>query len=139
MPDRKIITGRSKIVTTFILTVVILFCTELFEPNTADQRAFAQLNAGNPESSPQYIVINSNTKWAGSILDSSQDSTIVGSYGDTKFDIDCHDGWGPYTAVFSKEGGLGYLTISLVENGKTVATETTTDSFGGVEVSGNCA
>jgi hypothetical protein len=100
--------------------------------------AFAQLKIGADVPPQQYVMIKSNTHWEGSILDSSHDNTVIGNYGDAKFDINCNDGAGPFSVVFNKQGGFGNLTASLMKNEKVLDTQSTTDSFGGIQISGNC-
>ena len=124
--------------TTVSLSIIILFCGGYFKINTIKQGVFAQSNSGNVTSLPQYILIESDTHWEGSILDSSHGYTLTGSYGDARFDIDCDRIRGLYSVVFDKTSKYGNLTISLVKNGTVLDTQTTTDSFGGVQIPGNC-
>jgi hypothetical protein len=118
--------------------MTIVFSREISKFNTADHNAFAELDGANATSSQQFVLVKSNTFWEGSILDSKHDYTIKGSYGDARFDIDCIDGAGPFSVVFNKQDGFGYLTLSLIKNGRIIDNQTTMDSFGGVQISGNC-
>ena len=129
-----------KVVTVIWLSIAFFFCTAISKVSTPNLNVFAQLKSGNLTSTTtlQHILVKSNTRWAGSIIDSSYNYTIMGSYGDAKFSIDCNYGPGPFSAVFDKKAVFGNLTISLVKNGTVLDTQTTTDSFGGVQISGNC-
>ena len=89
-----------------------------FKFNTANHDVF-----GSIVSPSQYIEIKSNTNWAGSIIESSSDYTVKGSYGEARFDIDCKHGPGPFSVVFDKKAVLGNLTVSLVKNGTVLDTE----------------
>ena len=110
----------------------------ILEVGIANQNSLAGVKEETVTQLSQYIVIKSNTNWAGSVIDSSPDYTTRGSYGDAKFDIDCSHGLGPFSVVFDKKAVFGNLTVSLVRNGTVLDTQTTTDSFGGVQISGNC-
>lgn len=145
----KIFIGKAKIATMVCVGVAVSFCIGAFLTSTANHSSFAQVESASLatalpppslSSSPlsQSVLIKSNTHWAGMIFDSNRDSTIRGSYGDASFDVDCSHGLDPYSAVFHKEGETGYLTISLVKNGEVLDTQTTTDSFGSVQMSGKC-
>jgi hypothetical protein len=123
--NSEVVNYGPRIVTVVGLSIKFLLSTEISKVDSAML------------SSPQSVMIASNTQWEGSILDSSRDYTIKGSYGDANFDINCNDG-GPFSVVFSKEGGFGYLNISLVKSCKVMDTQTTMDSFGGVQISGYC-
>jgi hypothetical protein len=140
LSNYKLFVKGAIVVTVITVSMLILFSTEIFKINTDSKNAFSQVNSGNVKSlsSPHYIIVKSNTQWEGSILDSSRDYTIKGSYGEARFDIACNDGGAPYSVVFNKKGGYGYLTVSLVEKGRVLDTQTTMDPFGGVQISGNC-
>ena len=122
------------------LSIAFLFCSAITRVGANNQNILGQLKSGNLTSTtiPQYILVKSNTSWAGSIIDSSYNYIIMGSYDDARFDIDCNHGAGPFSAVFDKKSVYGNLTILLVKNGTVLDTQTTTDSFGGVQISGNC-
>lgn len=122
-----------RILSLISLILIIISCLTIFKSNMANQNVF-----GGVTSPSQYVEIKSNTNWAGSIIDSSSDYTIKGSYGNAKFDVDCKNGSGPFSVVFDKKSVFGNLTVSLVKNGMVLDTQTTTDSFGGVQISGNC-
>ena len=129
---------NAKIVTAFSLSTSILFCTTILEVGTANQYGLAGVKEETVTPLQQYVIIKSNTNWEGSVIDSSPDYTATGSYGDAKFDIDCNRGPGPFSAVLDKKSAFGNLTVSLVRNGTVLDTQTTTDSLGGVQISGNC-
>ena len=129
----KMVPSRVKIVTVVSLSLSILFCTATFKSGTGNQDVF-----GSIVSPSQYIEIKSNTDWAGSIYESSSDYTVTGSHGNARFDIDCKSGSGPFSVVFDKKSVFGNLTVSLLKNGTVLDTQTTTDSFGGVQISGRC-
>ena len=105
--DCKIEFQNAKLVTVMSLAITILFCTTILEVGIVKQNGYAGVKQSIMTSLPQYIVIKSNTNWAGSIIDSGLDYTTRGSHGDARFDIDCNHGAGPFSVVFDKKDVYG--------------------------------
>jgi hypothetical protein len=76
------------------------------------------------------IQISSNTSWSGSIGADGQ-STSVEGFGSKSFTV--HGS--VFSAVVQKQTEEGYLTVSIIVNGETKTSQTTTAAYGVVTVS----
>lgn len=84
------------------------------------------------------VQIESNTKWSGSILDSSFDSATHEGKGDKNIPIVCDKFFGIYSLALQKQAERGRLNVTVVQDNKTLDTKTTTPAYGMVTLSGNC-
>lgn len=84
------------------------------------------------------VQIDSNTKWSGSILDSSFDSATQEGMGDKNIPIVCDKFFGIYSLAIQKQAERGRLNVTVVQDNKTLDTKTTTAPYGMVTLSGNC-
>jgi type II secretory pathway pseudopilin PulG len=81
------------------------------------------------------VEIISDTKWSGSILDSSFDSATRDGSGNTKIPIVCY---GIYSLSFQKQTDYGKLFVSVIKDGVTIDSQYTTAQYGIVSLAGNC-
>lgn len=81
------------------------------------------------------VEIISDTKWSGSILDSSLDSATRDGSGDTKIPIVCY---GSYSLAFQKQTDFGNLYVLVIRDGVTIDSQYTTAAYGVVSLAGNC-
>lgn len=84
------------------------------------------------------VLIQSNTKWSGSIMDSGFDSSTRDGSGDTSIPIDCSQSMKIYSLALQKHDEGGYLTVSVVQDGVTLDKGSTTAAYGMVTLAGNC-
>jgi hypothetical protein len=87
------------------------------------------------------LQIHSNTKWSGSLLDSSFDSVTHAGSGDKNIPFVCESGFffgGTYSVVFQKQTDKGGLKVSIIQNNVTLDTKATTAPYGVVSLAGNC-
>ena len=84
------------------------------------------------------LVIKSNTKWSGSIMDSGFDMASQDGSGNQNFEVDCSQGMKIYSTMFQKQDESGSLTVSLIQDGNMLDTKTTTAAYGVVSIAGNC-
>lgn len=83
------------------------------------------------------VIIDSNTKWSGSILDSSFDSATKAGYGDARIPIVCTS-FGIYSLAIQKQTSSGTLAVSVIQDNQTLDSKSTTAAYGMVTLSGNC-
>jgi hypothetical protein len=76
------------------------------------------------------IQISSNTSWSGSIGADGETTTVDGS-GSQSFTVKGTI----IVAVIQKQTEQGYLTVSIIVDGQTKASQTTTAAYGVVSVS----
>ena len=87
------------------------------------------------------VKIHSNTKWSGSVLDSSFDSATHAGSDDQSIPFVCESGiffGGTYSVVFQKQTDKGGIKISIIQNNVTLDTKATTAPYGVVSLAGNC-
>ncbi len=94
----------------------------------------AQMAAGSGEA---IVKIHSNTKWSGSILDSSFDSATKDGHGDASIPIVCTT-FGIYSLAIQKQTDFGGLMVSVIQDNQTLDTKSTKAAYGVVTLSGNC-
>lgn len=100
--------------------------------------SISMINAQMAVGSDQAVVqINSNTKWSGSILDSSFDSATKDGHGNANIPIVCTS-YGIYSLVIQKQTESGTLTVSVIQDDKTLDSKSTTAAYGLVSLAGNC-
>jgi hypothetical protein len=88
--------------------------------------------------SDQAVVkIHSNTKWSGSIVDSSFDSVTKDGSGDAVISIVC-DNYGIYSLAIQRQSSTGSLMVSVIQDNETLDTKSTGAAYGLVTLSGNC-
>jgi hypothetical protein len=96
--------------------------------------AGAQTAAGSDQA---MVKIHSNTKWSGSILDSSFDSATRDGNGDANIPIVCTS-YGIYSLMIQKQTATGSLMVSVIQDNQTLDSKTTKAAYGVVSLAGNC-
>jgi hypothetical protein len=93
-----------------------------------------QMAAGSDQA---IVKIHSNTKWLGSILDSSFDSATKDGTGDANIPIVCTS-YGIYSLMIQKQTATGSLMVSVIQDNQTLDSKTTKAAYGVVSLAGNC-
>jgi hypothetical protein len=89
------------------------------------------------------LLIYSNQKWSGNILDIESHSVTQDGKGDSKIFFTCskqdsNGNPGLYSLTFQKLKSSGYLELAVIQNGKLLTRDITTAAFGVVGINGNC-
>jgi hypothetical protein len=89
------------------------------------------------------LLIYSNQKWSGNILDTQSHSVTQDGKGDSKIFFICskqdsNGNPGFYSLTFQKLKSSGYLELAVIQNGKLLTRDITTAAYGVVGISGNC-
>jgi hypothetical protein len=89
------------------------------------------------------LLIYSNQKWSGNILDTQSHSVTQDGKGDSKIFFICaqqnsNGNPGFYSLTFQKLKSSGYLELAIIQNGKLLTRDSTTAAYGVVGISGNC-
>jgi len=84
------------------------------------------------------VLIYSDTSWSGSIMDSSFDSATQDGDGNSKIIIQCNND-GFYSLAIQKQTDHGYLSVSVIQDGKVLDSKATSGQYGVVSLAGNCA
>jgi len=83
-----------------------------------------------PRATTVVIQITSNTSWSGSIGGDAQSTSVDGS-GSQSFQVR----GSIIVAVVQKQTDYGFLTVSIIINGNTKVSQSTTAEYGVVSVS----
>lgn len=111
-----------------------------------DVTASIQQEVSNPVNNipdRAVLLIYSNQKWSGNILDTQSHSVTQDGKGDSKIFFICskqdsNGNSGFYSLTFQKLKSSGYLELAVIQNGKLLTRDITTAAYGVVGISGNC-
>jgi hypothetical protein len=118
------------------MTIWVLFVSTMMAVSII--AVSAQMTAASDQAN---VKIHSNTKWSGSILDSSFDSATHAGSGDLTILFACESGLffgGTYSVAFQKQTDKGGLKVSIIQDNVTLDTKATTAPYGVVSLAGNC-
>jgi hypothetical protein len=84
------------------------------------------------------VLIYSNAKWSGNIMDSSFDSSTIDGIGYHREVIDCSGTLPIYSLAIQKQVEYGYILVGVVKGGILLDMGDTTADYGIVSLSGQC-
>jgi hypothetical protein len=121
-----------------------LFATK--KKQKPDVTASIQQEMSNPTNNipgRAVLLIYSNQKWSGNILDTQSHSVTQDGKGDSKIFFICsrqgsNGNPGFYSLTFQKLKSSGYLELAIIQSGKLLTRDSTTAAYGVVGISGNC-
>jgi hypothetical protein len=105
----------------------------LTEKATADIKDPANIIPGKA-----VILIYSNAKWSGNIMDSSFDSSTIDGIGYHREVIDCSGTMPLYSLAIQKMMEYGYVLVAVIKDGNVLDSGETTADYGIVSLSGRC-
>ena len=121
-----------------LLTIVSVYAQQVHSEENVTERIEAEKEFSLRDRSDRArLLVLSNTEWGGMIRDSVSDEYIIGSAGNETITFVCGRD-GTFNATLQKFTEGGDLRFLVIQNGKDIDFQQTTEPFGIVTVSSKC-
>jgi hypothetical protein len=86
-----------------------------------------------------YIIINSDTSWQATIMDSGNDFTTTDGFGIQTLEFECEPGFfSMYSTSVQKQTESGSIIMGIMQGGDILDSGRTAAQYGIVSLSGEC-